>query len=386
MRKKLLLILMLAGISASYVNGQNAAESLLNSESKLSIGGYAQIDYNQPLSSDVHQNGKMDIHRLVMLFAYRFNDRTQFVTEIEYEHVKEVYVEQAFLNYRINPWLNFRGGLLLIPMGIINEYHEPATYNGVERPNLDSKIVPSTWREIGAGFTGNVQNLNLKYQLYVVNGFKSYDNGGILRGSDAFRKGRQKGAESIFTHPNLSAKIDYYGVPGLKLGLSGYFGETQTGLYDGISKDDNALEAKADSSVVGMSMVGLDGRYSIDGWVFRGQLNYASLSNTNQYNAFTGKDVGSELFGYYLEAGYDLLSGQKTEQKLVPFVRYEKYNTHQAVDGIEKNLAYDRTDITAGIGWWLAQGAVLKADMQWFGNEATDDYKTQLNLGIGIWF
>ncbi|MHA7109313.1 hypothetical protein ACRTDU_04255 [Sunxiuqinia elliptica] len=386
MRKRLLLILMLAGITASYVNGQNAAESLLNSESKLSIGGYAQIDYNQPLSSDVHQNGKMDIHRLVMLFAYRFNDRTQFVTEVEYEHVKEVYVEQAFLNYRINPWLNFRGGLLLIPMGIINEYHEPATYNGVERPNLDSKIVPSTWREIGAGFTGNVQNLNLKYQLYVVNGFKSYDDGGILRGSDAFRKGRQKGAESILTHPNLSAKIDYYGVPGLKLGLSGYFGETQTSLYDGIAKDDSALEAKADSSVIGMNMVGLDGRYSIDGWVFRGQLNYASLSNTNQYNAFTGKDVGSELFGYYLEAGYDLLNGQKTEQKLVPFVRYEKYNTHKAVDGIEKNLAYDRTDITAGIGWWLAQGAVLKADMQWFGNEATDDFETQLNLGIGIWF
>lgn len=386
MRKRLLLILMLAGITASYVNGQNAAESLLDSESKLSIGGYAQIDYNQPLSSDVHQNGKMDIHRLVMLFAYRFNDRTQFVTEVEYEHVKEVYVEQAFLNYRINPWLNFRGGLLLIPMGIINEYHEPATYNGVERPNLDSKIVPSTWREIGAGFTGNVQNLNLKYQLYVVNGFKSYDDGGILRGSDAFRKGRQKGAESIFTHPNLSAKVDYYGVPGLKLGLSGYFGKTQSSLYDGISKDDNALEAKADSSVVGMNMIGLDGRYSIDGWVFRGQLNYASLSNTDQYNAFTGKDLGSELFGYYLEAGYDLLNGQKTEQKLVPFVRYEKYNTHNAVGNIEKNLAYDRTDITAGIGWWLAQGAVLKADMQWFGNEATDDYETQLNLGIGIWF
>ncbi len=386
MRKRLLLILMLTGITASYVNGQNAAESLLDSESKLSIGGYAQIDYNQPLSSDVHQNGKMDIHRLVMLFAYRFNDRTQFVTEVEYEHVKEVYVEQAFLNYRINPWLNFRGGLLLIPMGIINEYHEPATYNGVERPNLDSKIVPSTWREIGAGFTGNVQNLNLKYQLYVVNGFKSFDDGGILRGSDAFRKGRQKGAESILTHPNLSAKIDYYGVPGLKLGLSGYFGETQTSLYDGIAKDDSALEAKADSSVIGMNMVGLDGRYSIDGWVFRGQLNYAFLSNTNQYNAFTGKDVGNELFGYYLEAGYDLLNGQKTEQKLVPFVRYEKYNTHKAVDGIEKNLAYDRTDITAGIGWWLAQGAVLKADMQWFGNEATDDFETQLNLGIGIWF
>ncbi len=386
MKMRWLLVLMLAGTSAFYANGQNTADKLLESEDRLSIGGYAQIDYNQPLSSDVHQNGNMDIHRLVMMFAYRFNERTQFVTEIEYEHVSEVYVEQAFLNYRINPWLNFRGGLLLIPMGIINEYHEPATYNGVERPNLDSKIVPSTWREIGAGFTGNIQNLNLKYQLYVVNGFKSYDDGGILRGSDALRKGRQKGAESIFTHPNLSAKFDYYGVPGLKLGLSAYLGETQTSLYDGIAKDDVAMEAMADSSVIGLNMVGFDARYSTNGWVFKGQLNYASLNNTDEYNAFTGKDLGSALFGYYLEAGYDLLNQKDTEQKLVPFVRYEKYNTHQDVEGIAKNLAYDRTDITAGIGWWMAPGAVLKADMQWFGNEATDDFDTQLNLGIGIWF
>lgn len=386
MKKKLLLVVLLAGISAGYVNGQNTAEKLLDAEDKLSIGGYAQIDYNQPLSSDLHQNGKMDIHRLVMMFAYRFNERTQFVTEIEYEHVSEVYVEQAFLNYRINNWLNFRGGLLLIPMGIVNEYHEPATYNGVERPNLDSRIVPTTWREIGAGFTGTFQELDLKYQLYVVNGFKSYDGGAKLSGGNALRGGRQKGAESILTHPNLSTKFDYYGIPGLRLGLSAYTGKTQTSLYNGIPKDDQAMEAMADSSVIGLNMLGLDGRYSTNGWVFRGQLNYASLNNTDEYNAFTGKDLGSQLFGYYMEAGYDLLNKQSTEQKLVPFVRYEKHNTHQKVDGIAKNLAYDRTDITAGIGWWMAAGAVLKADLQWFGNEATDDYTKQLNLGIGIWF
>ena len=141
--KRILLFAMILLVAISGVNAQNAADKLLGSNEKLSIGGYAQIDYNQPISSDTKSNGKMDIHRLVMLFAYNFNDRTQFVTEIEYEHVKEVYVEQAFLQYQINDWLNFRGGLMLIPMGIQNEYHEPATYNGVERTNLDSKIVPT---------------------------------------------------------------------------------------------------------------------------------------------------------------------------------------------------------------------------------------------------
>jgi hypothetical protein len=386
MRKRILLVFLIAVVPAFYLNAQNTSEKLLDSPDKLTIGGYGQIDFNQPLSSDVRSNGKMDVHRLVMFFAYRFNERTQFVTEIEYEHVSEVYIEQAFLNYRINDWMNFRGGLLLVPMGIINEYHEPPTFNGVERPNLDNSLIPTTWREIGAGFTGNIPNMDMKYQVYVVNGFKSYNGGGLLKGSNAFRSGRQKGAESILSHPNLAAKIDYFGIPGFKFGLSAYLGESQSTLYNGIDKDDDALEAKADSSVVGLNMIGLDGRYSTNGWVFRGQLNYASLNNTDQYNTFTGKDLGSALFGYYLEAGYDLLNKQKTEQKLVPFVRYEKYNTHHDVDGISKNLAYDRKEITAGIGWWMATGAVLKADLQWFGNEASDDYRKQLNLGIGIWF
>ena len=373
-------------IVAAYVNAQNTSELMLESDQKLTIGGYAQIDYNQPFSSDTRSNGTLDVHRVVLMFGYRFNEKTQFITEVEYEHVQEVYIEQAFLNYKINDWLNFRGGLLLIPMGIINEYHEPATYNGVERPNLDGQIVPTTWREIGAGFTGRVQNLNMRYQLYVVNGFKSYDGSGILRGSDGFRRGRQKGAESIMSHPNLSAKVDYYGLPGLKLGLSGYFGETQSTLYNGLPKDDALLEARADSSVVGLNMLGLDAAYSVKGLVLRGQMIYASINNTGQYNKFTGKDLGSEMFGYYLEAGYDVLSSGKSEQKLIPFVRYEKYNTHAKTENLVKNLAYDRSDITAGLGWWMTPGAVLKADLQWFENEATDTNKKQLNLGIGIWF
>ncbi len=109
----------------------NTADVLMASDTKLTIGGYGQIDYNQVLSSEIHQNGNLDVHRLVMLFGYRFNSRTNFVTEIEFEHVKEVFVEQAFINYKINDYINFRGGLLLIPMGIINEYHEPPTFNGV---------------------------------------------------------------------------------------------------------------------------------------------------------------------------------------------------------------------------------------------------------------
>ncbi len=378
-------------MSALYGYGQdapqNTADKILNSsDSKVQIGGYAQIDYNQPVKNGVASNGKLDVHRLVLMFGYRFNDRVNFVTEIELEHVKEVYVEQAFLNYNILPWLDFRGGLMLVPMGIINEYHEPPTYNGVERPNLDNNIVPSTWREIGAGFTGRFDNVSLKYQLYVMNGFNGYDGVGKFRGTDAFRKGRQKGAESFMSSPTLSAKIDYYGVNGLKLGLSTYNGKSQSTLFNGLDKADEAAVAMADSSRVGISMLGLDARYTIGGFEARGQVNWSNIKNTDQYNAFTGQDMGSQLFGWFLEAAYDVLHSAETSQRLVPFARYEMYNTHAKTDGaLAVNGAYDRTDVTVGLGWWITRGAVLKADYQFFSN-ALDRSSGQFNMGIGIWF
>lgn len=367
-------------------SGYNAAETLLNSESKISIGGYAQIDFNQGYNEDQMKNAKLDVHRLVLLFGYRFNEKTNFVTEIEMEHVKEVYVEQAFLNHEIMPWLNFRGGLMLVPMGIVNEYHEPPTYNGVERPNLDSKIVPTTWREIGAGFTGRIDEASVKYQLYLMNGFNGYSGSGVFRGTDGYRKGRQKGAESFMSSPTLATKIDYYGIPGLKLGLSTYNGKSQSTLFNGIKKNDDVALAKADSSVIGIFMLGLDARYQKGGFEARAQFNLANNKNTGQYNAFTGKDLGSQMVGWYLETGYNLLQNAQSNQRLVPFFRYEKYNTHAKTEGATPvNDAYNRTDITFGAGWWLASGAVLKADYQIF-NNAGEQKAGQLNLGVGIWF
>ena len=402
MRKLLIIGLMFVAIVASaQVNNTdsttneplNSVNNIIkgNSSKGITLGTYAQIDYNQQVDGGTRYNGKLDIHRLVMFLGYKFNDRTHFVTEVEYEHVSEVYVEQAFLNYRIKPALNLRAGLLLIPMGIINEYHEPTTFNGVERPNLDGQIIPTTWREMGIGFSGNFPNLSLKYQAYIVNGFNGYsEDAGKLRGKDAFRKGRQKAAESFMSSPNLSTKVDYYGVAGLKLGLAGYFGNSQSELFNGIGKNDPVANVQADSSVVKLAMVGVDARYQNKGFQARAQVIKANISNTEAYNTFTGMDLGSELSGYYIEAGYDVLRfiNFTTDKKFVAFARYEKYNTHSEVAGeLVKNDAYDRTDITAGLGFWLSNGAVLKADYQVFKNEATDSVnKRQINLGLGIWF
>ncbi|MCB0402702.1 MAG: hypothetical protein KDD41_11500 [Flavobacteriales bacterium] len=369
----------------------NSAQNIINSDKTISIGGYGQIDYNQEMKQDVRSNGNLDVHRLVLFFGYRFSEKVQFVTEIEFEHVFEVGVEQAFINYNITKGFNLRAGLMLIPMGIVNEYHESTTYNGVERPELDSKIVPSTWREMGAGFAGNIDNISLKYQVYAVNGFLGYNGAGAFRGSDGLRKGRQKGAESTMSSPNLAAKVDFYGIKGLKLGAAGYFGNSQSTLYDDLPSSDTLnLGAMADSSVIGVSMLGLDARYQYKAFEARAQFIHATLSNSDEYNKLTGSDVGSSMMGYYGEMGYDLVSifNKKAKQRLVLFGRYEFYDTHNSVAGdLVKNDAYARTDITMGLTYHIANGAALKGDFQIRDNNAkgSDPYN-QLNLGVAFWF
>lgn len=347
-----------------------------NNANKLTIGGYVQIDYNEP---DGPAPGNLDVHRLVLLFGYKFSDKVSFLTEIELEHVKEIYVEQAFVNYSFNTAFNLRGGLMLVPMGYVNEYHEPPVFYGVERPGLDKYVVPTTWRELGIGATGNLENLSLRYQAYIFNGFISYKDGeGTLRGIDGLRKGRQKGAESVIQSPNLSMKLDYYGILGLKLGVAGYFGETQT--------DDTSVE----HSTVGVSMVGLNATYLYRDLTLRGQYVFTSLSGTEEYNDLTGKDLGSKIDGFYLEAAYNLmpLIAKNTQKTLSVFGRYEMYNTHADTAGdLEVNQAYDRTDITFGLDFKIAPGVVVKADYQFLTDAKEDSDRNNLfNAGVGVMF
>lgn len=354
------------------------------------IGGYAQIDYNQPFGDSLSQNGTLDVHRLIIFIGHKFNDRLSWFSEIEIEHVKEIFVEQAFLEYKLTSWMNLRGGLVLIPLGIVNEYHEPPTFNGVERPNLDRYIIPTTWREIGLGLAGNLPDAALNYQVYIVNGPLSYANGDALfRGKDGIRSGRQKGAKSTFSgNPNLSLKLNYYGFKGLNIGLAGYFGKSQSTLYNGLEKNNTAMVAQADSSVVGMTMLGLDARYIHRGFQARAQFNYSRFSNTLQYNTFTGSDLGSEMVGYFVEAGFDMLSlGKDIKEQLIVFTRYEVYKTHQVTTSeISRNDQYNRSDVTAGLHFKPSPRTSFKADYQLFSNLADANGKHQFNLGVGVWF
>ena len=378
MKSKISVLLLLAFAFTSVV-AQNAEQlnsyqqqfqNLANLESGLMIGGYGEVTYNDPDEGA----SELDVQRLVILLAYKFDDRVSFITEIEYEHVKEVYIEQAWLNYALNDNTNLRAGLLLVPMGIVNEYHEPTTYNGVERPTLDNKIVPTTWREIGIGVSGRLNNMNMRYQAYIMNGPKSYDGTYKLKGANGLRGGRQKGAESIGSNSNFASRLDFYGILGLRLGMSYYNGKTQT------------IDRGMIGTQVGVSMTGLDARYVKNNFSARYQYINANLTDTNQYNRVSGKDLGSQMSGYYVEAAYNLLPID-ARQRFDVFVRYEDLDQHKSVtQSLRKNLSYHMQEWTVGVSYHLSKGSVFKMDYQSKGTAANDNTKGQINMGIGVFF
>jgi len=212
-----------------------------------------------------------------------------------------------------------------------------------------------------------------------------------MNGSKGIREGRQKGSKSYMSAPNFAGRVEYFGLSGLNLGLSGYYGKSQSKLYDKISLTNAAAIAKADSSVINIAMVGVDGRYQAVGFQARAQFYYAALGNTDQYNAFTRKsgvlnDLGSSMYGYYVEAGYNVLKGI-SEMELVPFVRYQQLDTHLTVaSNITAKDKYKEDYITAGLTLKLTPGVVVKTDVD-FGKTAVDANRTvTFNAGIGVMF
>ena len=247
--------------------------------------------------------------------------------------------------------------------------------------------------ELGAGFHGLIKRANLKYQLYVVNGFKGYDNGAKFSGSGGLRGGRQKGAEVMLRTPALTGKLTFFGLNGLRLGVSGYYGTSETSMYDNVNADDADAIKAADSTRVGIMMAGVNLQYNIKGFQFSFIGNYTSLSNSDQYNEFmvdnhsSNPNLAKELFGYYGEVAYRLKLKKSGFPQLIPFVRYERYNTHARVgESASKSFNYDHEVLTGGLGFQITPGTIIKSDYQWVKTIANPRPTGIFNLGFGYWF
>jgi len=366
--------------------GAPGASKIYGKGKGLSIGGYGEIAVGQ-----IKNNGdnQLDTLRAVLYTGYKFNENILFNSEIEFEHGgEEVEVEFALIDFLIRKEFNLRAGLLLVPFGITNEIHEPTTFYGVLRPSVESKIIPTTWRESGAGAFGTfgLGSLGeLSYKTYVMNsvnstGFKASDNRGI----------RQNGSEAIFNDIAFATRIEYDPFPGLKFGGSTYIGNS--GQNDRVQNESSTLNGtKIDGF---FQMYEADAQYQFRGldlrtllvWTF---LDDAELINAN--NGFKGdQSVGKEQFGWYITAAYNLLNEfdlPSTYLKyLATFVRYEFYNSQKSVpEGFSSDPANERKELTIGINYKPIPNVVVKIDYQWLDNDA-DTANNQLNFGMGYVF
>ncbi|MGZ8947097.1 MAG: hypothetical protein ACXW1W_16960 [Methylococcaceae bacterium] len=344
----------------------------------LSIGGYGEANYQKVVSDQGNNKDNADFERMVLYVGYKFTDKILFNSEIEFEHGStdqggSVSVEFAALDFFIDPMANVRAGMVLMPMGFINQIHEPPFYFGNNRPEVERRIIPSTWREIGVGLFGAITP-NLTYTAYVVNGL---DAEGFS--SNGIRDGRQAGSQALAENFGYVARMNYEpdALPGVTVGGSAYVGNSgQDQEYNG--QKPNVFTQLYEAHV----------QWKYRGLEFRTLGSWGHINDAGILSAAKGQTIGSQNYGWYSEVGYDVLPllFRDTPQYLAPFFRYEQYDTiAKAPNGYKDNQNLDRQIFQVGLQYKPIPNVVIKADYRNFiakQGPVPDDF----NLGFGFIF
>jgi len=325
------------------------------------FGGYGELTLNDP------SNGPavVDMRRLVLYFGHDFSDNIRFYSEVEVEHAVssaddqgEVEIEQAYLDGLISRSFNLRGGVILMPVGIVNVYHEPPSFNGVDRPDVDLFIIPSTWREPGVGIFGELTE-GLRYQLYLVNGFNA--NG--FTAESAIAEGHQEAQLAHAGDFGAVGRLDYEPMLGTVIGFSAY-----------AATSGNTLAATVGS--VPVTLFEIDARTRRGAFSARAELAFlfigdaAALSTALAGGTDEQQEAGpisSQSRGAYLELGYDLfqLIRPSWEQSLTVFGRFDYADTQADVpSGFDPRLEFRRTSIIGGLVWRPIPQVAIKADVR----------------------
>lgn len=343
------------------------------------ISGYMELHLNKPVDGS-GAPPILDFHRFVLLVNHRFSDRLRFVGELELEHAVvegleeagELELEQAYLDVLFSPAFNLRAGMLLVPVGIINERHEPPVFHGVERPFVDTVIVPTTWFDVGAGVHGAVGAL--RYRAYVMAPLDSAE----FTAEEGLRGGAQQGAEAQVRNVAWTGRAEYVGVRGLQIGGSFWRGDSSVTL------------PRADTKV---GMLEADARYRRDRFEGRAQYAHAFIGNADVLNDAIGRltgvdpNVASQLRGFYLEGAYRVLPRRFTHD-LALFLRYENFDTQfRMPPGYVKLPEFDRDAWITGATYWLDPDVALKVDYTHVRSRSeVVPAPRSFNVGLGWWF
>jgi len=341
------------------------------------LSGYMDFHFNKADGED----GVLDFHRFVLLMTHSFSSRVRFVGELELEHAfvegleeaGELELEQAYVDFLLSPAVNLRAGMLLMPVGIINERHEPPVFNGVERPFVDTVIVPSTWFDAGAGVHGSI-GPGFRYRAFVVAPLNALE----FDAAEGIRGGRQKGSEANVRNVAYTGRLEYLGVRGLTVGASLWSGES-------------AFAApRLDTSVT----VGeLDARFRRHRLELRGQFAHVAIDDAAALNDSAGRLVGvspnvaEALRGFYGEAAYRIWNAG-APRDLVAFLRYENFDTQfRMPEGFLPLKEFDRDAVVTGVTYYADPDVAVKADYTYLRNQSgLFPNRHLLNVGLGWWF
>ncbi|NNL86035.1 MAG: hypothetical protein HKP27_10300 [Myxococcales bacterium] len=377
-----------------------AASKIYGIERGLSIGGYGEAFYTNFISDagsgstndgsgtrvSEHDLDRSDFLRFVMYLGYKFNENIVFNAEIEFEHAKtgsaspaagsgSVSVEFAALDFFFNDWINARAGMLLLPMGFINEVHEPPFFHGVQRPEVERRIIPSTWRENGVGIFGNLHE-TLSYRAYITTGFNAtgFSDAGI-------RDGRQNGNRSFAEDLAFVTRLDWTPVPSLLLGGSFYTGGSgHDQEIGGIDLPDSRL-----------TMYELHAQYRVGGLETRALFAVSELASADKLNTVLGRaldrPIAERMIGGYGELAYNIAPFFfGPDRYLAPFVRVEYIDPQDKVpSGFLANRNRTRWLYTTGLSWKPHPNVVLKAEYRNFQADAGDE-ADEVSIGMGFAF
>ena len=352
-----------------------AASKVYALEQGLSIGGYGEFLYEQRSGT----TDRFDTLRSILYVGYRFDEQWVFNSELEFEHGTtssssgttssggSVSVEFAYLDFLHDEALNFRGGLLLSPMGLINEMHEPTTFFAADRPETERRIIPSTWRETGVGIFGEVAGF--EYRAYAITALD-----GDRFSASGLRGGRQKGNRSAADDFALVVRGDYVDTPGLLVGASAYFGHS----------GQDGMQGTTAIPQMPLGIVELHAQYEAGPFKARALAALAFLDDAGDFNRATGGNVARRLEGYYAEIGYDVMSLFEGESEVVvsPFVRFEHIDTQADMPSGFSPIRSQEDDIfTVGLFVQPIPQVVFKASF-----EAKDQGRDEFNALIGYVF
>jgi phosphate-selective porin len=357
------------------------------------LWGYGQLDYNRPTSRPA--DAQFDLTRAVIGFNHVFDESTRIYGELEWEHAiasaedaGESEVEQLYIEHALAPNYGVRAGLMLVPIGLLNEHHEPTQFYGVERNFVEQAIIPSTWREGGIAGYGNTDS-GWQWDIGLVT------SPNLGKWDPTSDEGRASPLGSIHQELQLAkahdvslwGRLNWLGVPGLNVGaafFAGKIGQDTSRQFDG----DANFPADKSRLLLGEAHV----RWQSGPWDFSALYTRGTISDTQSLNlGFLGQPtpVPKSFWGGYAQGAWRALEWNRSS--LTPFLRYEEFNTGAAYatqpQGLGTPALPTQRVWTAGVNYYLNPNVVFKIDYQNFRyDDVLLNYGNRFDLGIGYQF